>query len=47
MYQEAFESSRFGYAAAIGLLLFIIVLVFTIISFTLIRPPSEFEGGRA
>jgi multiple sugar transport system permease protein/raffinose/stachyose/melibiose transport system permease protein len=47
MYQEAFEGSRFGYASAIGLVLFIIVLVFTIISFTVIRPSSEFEGRRA
>jgi ABC-type sugar transport system permease subunit len=47
MYQEAFESSHFGYAAAIGLVLFVIVLVFTIISFTVIRPSSEFEGRRA
>jgi ABC-type sugar transport system permease subunit len=47
MYQDAFEASHFGYAAAIGLLLFIIVLVFTIISFTVIRPTSEFEGRRA
>jgi len=47
MYQEAFEGSRFGYAAAIGLLLFIIVLVFTMITFRVIRPSSEFEGRRA
>jgi len=47
MYQEAFEGSRFGYAAAIGLVLFIIVLAFTIITFRVIRPSSEFEGRRA
>jgi ABC-type sugar transport system permease subunit len=47
MYQEAFESSHFGYAAAIGLVLFVIVLVFTIIAFTFIRPSSEYEGRRS
>jgi raffinose/stachyose/melibiose transport system permease protein len=44
MYQTAFEGSRFGYASAIGLVLFLIVLVLTIINFRFIRPSTEFEG---
>jgi ABC-type sugar transport system permease subunit len=44
MYQTAFEGSQFGYAAAIGFVLFIIVLVLTIINFRFIRSSTEFEG---
>lgn len=44
MYQTAFEGSRFGYASAIGFVLFIIVLLLTIINFRFIRSSTEFEG---
>jgi len=44
MYQVAFEGSRFGYASAIGFVLFLIVLVLTIINFRFIRSSTEFEG---
>ncbi len=44
MYQRAFEGNRFGYASAIGLVLFVIALVLTVINFKFIRSSSEFEG---
>jgi ABC-type sugar transport system permease subunit len=44
MYQSAFENDRFGYAAAIGLVLFLVVLILTIISFRFIRSSVEYEG---
>jgi ABC-type sugar transport system permease subunit len=37
MYQAAFEDSRLGYAAAIGLVLFVVVLIMTVINFRFIR----------
>ena len=47
MYQAAFEGSRFGYASAIGFVLFLIVLVLTVINFRLIRSSTEYEGRQA
>lgn len=44
MYQRAFEGGRFGYAAAIGLVLFVVSLILTILNFTLLRSSTEFEG---
>jgi ABC-type sugar transport system permease subunit len=44
MYQRAFEGNRFGYASAIGLVLFVIALILTVINFKFVRSSSEFEG---
>jgi ABC-type sugar transport system permease subunit len=44
MYQRAFEGGRFGYAAAIGLVLFVVSLVLTILNFTLLRSSTDSEG---
>lgn len=44
MYQRAFEGARFGYASAIGLALFLVALVLTIINFRFVRSSTEFEG---
>jgi ABC-type sugar transport system permease subunit len=44
MYQAAFEDSRLGYASAIGLVLFVVVLLMTIINFRFIRTTTEFEA---
>lgn len=46
MYQRAFEGGRFGYAAAIGLVLFAVSLVLTILNFTLLRSSTDYEGRR-
>lgn len=46
MYQRAFEGSRFGYASAIGLVLFVVALILTFINFKFIRSPTEFEGRK-
>ena len=44
MYQSAFQADRFGYASAIGLILFVIALLLTILYFKFIRSSTEFEG---
>jgi ABC-type sugar transport system permease subunit len=44
MYNEAFESNRYGYASAIGFLLFLVVLVLSIITFRFMRS-SATEGA--
>ena len=44
MYQRAFEGSRFGYAAAIGFVIFLVALLLTYLSFRFIRTHNEFEG---
>jgi ABC-type sugar transport system permease subunit len=46
MYQRAFEGGRFGYAAAIGLVLFVVSLVLTILNFTLLRSSTDDEGRK-
>jgi ABC-type sugar transport system permease subunit len=44
MYQVAFEDNRFGYASAIGFVLFLVVLLLTFITFRFIRS-SESEAS--
>lgn len=46
MYNEAFESNRYGYASAIGLLLFLVVLGLTLVNFRFVRS-SVTEGSGA
>jgi ABC-type sugar transport system permease subunit len=41
MYQSAFVSNQFGYAAAIGVLLFLFAMLLTIVTNRLIRPINE------
>jgi ABC-type sugar transport system permease subunit len=36
-----------GYASAIALVLFVIILLLTIFNLKFIRPAAEFEGSRA
>jgi len=40
MYQSAFQSSQYGYGMAIGTLLFIAMLIFTIVTMRALRPRS-------
>ena len=48
MYREAFFNSRFGYASAIGVVLFLVVLGATIVNLRFVRSDVEYEpdGGR-
>lgn len=48
MYQSAFANSQMGYASAIGVVLFAIVLVVTYLNMRFVRSSSEFDptGGR-
>lgn len=45
MYQNAFENAKFGYASAIGLVLFVLALVLTILTTRLLRSDSS-DGAR-
>ena len=47
LYQEAIYDQRMGYASAIALVLFAIILLLTIFNLKFIRPVAEFEGDRA
>jgi len=42
MYQESFSYSRIGYASAIGLLTFIVIMVFTFINVKYVRSSSDY-----
>jgi ABC-type sugar transport system permease subunit len=44
MYYAAFSSNQLGYAAAIGLVMFVVILLFTVIVMRFIRSSTEFEG---
>jgi len=46
MYREAFYNSRFGYASAIGVVLFFVILLITIFSTRLFRSGVEYEPTR-
>jgi raffinose/stachyose/melibiose transport system permease protein len=43
MYQNAFEFGRMGYASAIGVVLFLVMLVITLITMNRLRPVDESE----
>ncbi len=43
MYQDAFEFSRMGYASAIGVVLFVIMLVITLIANNRLRTTTDFD----
>jgi raffinose/stachyose/melibiose transport system permease protein len=47
LYLSAFDYGRFGYACAIGAVLFIIIMGFTAVNLTLLRPSVEFDAERA
>jgi raffinose/stachyose/melibiose transport system permease protein len=44
MYQNAFQFSRMGYASAIGVAIFVVVLVFTAVNMRFIRSSVEYEA---
>jgi ABC-type sugar transport system permease subunit len=41
MYERAFITGQFGYASAIGLLLFVLAITFTILITRFVRPPTD------
>ncbi len=43
MYQNAFQFGRMGYASAIGVVLFVIMLILTLFSLNRLRPDQEIE----
>jgi multiple sugar transport system permease protein len=47
LYREAFQYSRMGYGAAIGWLLFVIVLLLTLGLFAFARKRVYYAGGEA
>jgi raffinose/stachyose/melibiose transport system permease protein len=47
LYQQAFLNQRMGYASAIALVLFAIIVVLTVVNIKFIRPATEFEGAAA
>lgn len=47
MYREAFFNSRFGYASAIGVILFVVVLGATILNLRFVRSDVEYEPDAA
>lgn len=46
LYLNAFDGGRFGYACAIGAVLFVIIVAFTIVNLTVLRPSTEYEAER-
>ena len=44
LYQSAFQYSRYGYATAIGTVIFVIILVLTVINLKFIKTSTEFEA---
>ncbi|MCZ7543389.1 MAG: sugar ABC transporter permease [Anaerolineae bacterium] len=44
LYQNAFQFNRYGYASAIGVILFIILITFTVASQRMLRSEVEYEG---
>ena len=47
MYQHAFLNLKMGYAAAVGWVLLVIILLFTLINFVMARRWVYYEGGEA
>lgn len=47
LYQQAIYDQRMGYASAIALVLFVIILLLTIVNMKFIRPAIDFEGATA
>ena len=47
MYQHAFLNLKMGYAAAVGWVLLVIILLFTLINFVVARRWVYYEGGEA
>jgi ABC-type sugar transport system permease subunit len=45
MYQYAFEFSQMGYASAIGVVLFAVMLVLTLFALNRMRSAVEFEAS--
>jgi len=45
LYQAAIYDQRMGYASAIALVLFVIILLLTVANMKFIRPATEFEGA--
>ena len=41
MYQNAFEFGRMGYASAIGVVLFVVMIIITVVSLNRLRSPVE------
>jgi raffinose/stachyose/melibiose transport system permease protein len=41
MYYQAFRFSRFGYGAAIGFVLFVVILLATLINLKVLKPAEE------
>lgn len=44
LYAQAFTNDRFGYACAIGLVMFLVIMALTVLSFGFMRSQVEFEG---
>jgi raffinose/stachyose/melibiose transport system permease protein len=47
LFQQAIYQQRMGYASAIALVLFVVILALTIINVKIVRPATEFEGAAA
>ncbi len=47
LYQNAFENERMGYACAIGVLMFLVMLVLTYINLRYVRSQTDYEPARA
>ena len=47
MYNTAFRDDQFGYGSAIGLVMFVVILILTYINFKYIRSEFEYEGRSA
>ena len=45
MYQTAFQGNRFGYGSAIGLALFLVILLFTYLNMRFVRTSTEYEAS--
>jgi ABC-type sugar transport system permease subunit len=43
MYKSAFEGDRFGYASAIGLVMFVLILGITYLNMRFIKSDVEYE----
>ena len=47
MYEQGFKYTRMGYACAVGVAMFVAILILTYLNTRYIRPTTEFEGRRA
>jgi len=45
MYQQAFVDGKFGYGSAIGLVLFVVILIFTYLNLRFVRSSVEYDAG--